>query len=85
MKDDKDGAGKNLEVVKRELKAFGADQWHNLKRLGKALYDVLHICVAFVSTTLQYLPRTLTYAILLVGGLWIIYKLMWGINANSIG
>lgn len=61
---NKDGAAKNLQVVVGEWKAFGTDQLHNGKRFIAALYQVGHIGVAFISTTFQTLPRTMTYSLL---------------------
>lgn len=60
-KKDKDGMAKNLEVVKNEFYEFSVDQAWNWKRLKNLEDNPFHLGVAFISTTYQTLPRTLTY------------------------
>ena len=58
---EKDGIAKNWEVVKAEFAAFKVDQKHNWDRLIRRERNPFHIVTAFISTTYQTLPRTLTY------------------------
>ena len=62
-----DGAEKNWDVVKAELREFGRDQLHNIKRLAKPSLNpknrehfVPHVLTAFIST-FYGMRRVLTY------------------------
>lgn len=77
MSKNKDGLAKNISVVQEEFEDFALDQKWNWKRLVGLEDNIFHIGVAFISTTFQTLPRTLTYITLVVG---VGYALRGGIN-----
>ena len=62
-----DGAEKNWDVIKAELREFGRDQLRNIKRLAKPSLNpknrehfVPHVLTAFIST-FYGMRRVLTY------------------------
>lgn len=68
--------GRNFEVVKGEWYMWRKDQARNLARLKKPSLNpsdrehfVPHVLVAFIETTYDELPRTLTY--ITVAGLFV--------------
>ena len=76
MSKNKDGLAKNIEVVKDEFLNWYEDQTWNVQRLRRGQDNVFHLGVAFISTTFQALPRTLTYLTLVGAAIYVVSLLI---------